>query len=55
MTHGAADAALRLGRVARLHLAPEPATRPVRLILRRGRSLSGPEQAFVTLAREGTP
>ncbi|XVQ07460.1 LysR family transcriptional regulator [Spirillospora sp. CA-255316] len=54
VTRGAADAALRLGLVAELHLDPAPATRPVHLVLRRGRSLSGPEQAFVTLAREGT-
>ncbi|MFC4562452.1 LysR family transcriptional regulator [Nocardiopsis mangrovi] len=54
VTRGAADTVLRLGRVAELNLDPAPATRPVHLALRRGRSLSGPEQAFVALAREGT-
>lgn len=54
VTRGAADAELRLGRVAELDLDPPPPTRPVYLVLRRGRSLSGPEEQFVTVARERT-
>ncbi|WP_226350513.1 LysR family transcriptional regulator [Pseudonocardia sp. ICBG601] len=51
---GAADDALRLGRIAELGLAPAPATRPVHLVLRTGRVLTRPESEFVTLARERT-
>jgi LysR family transcriptional regulator, transcriptional activator of the cysJI operon len=54
VTRGAADADLRLGRVAELDLTPAPATRPVHLVLRHGRSLSRPEEEFVALAKERT-
>ncbi|WP_158228205.1 LysR family transcriptional regulator [Pseudonocardia sp. MH-G8] len=54
VTRVAADAVLRLGQVVQLDLHPAPATRPVHLVLRHGRSLSRPEEEFVTLARGRT-
>jgi DNA-binding transcriptional LysR family regulator len=54
VTRVAADAVLRLGQVAELDLHPAPTTRPVHLVLRRGRSLSRAEEEFVTLARGRT-
>ena len=54
VTRVAADAVLRLGQVIELDLRPAPATRPVHLILKHGRSLSRPEEEFVRLARGRT-
>lgn len=54
VTKVAADAVLRLGQVTELDLRPPPATRPVHLVLRHGRSLSRPEEEFVKLARGRT-
>jgi DNA-binding transcriptional LysR family regulator len=54
VTRVAADAAMRLGRVAELSLHPAPPDRPVHLVHRPGRRLSRAEEEFMTVAKERT-